>query len=348
MSSDGKSGKPMSIVQSFKQKLIEELIEASDKLKVGEGGENFEKLQQERLAILNKYEKQTESAQEVAGQFATDMKAVHEFAEGGPYRLNDLLVSKDSWPFDTLSQVSSHFGLLPPGYCYRNLVVAPYDDLERPETKNACNLIRLPSAFSSLVDESMNLAGDGIPNRSLTDWLKTQSAQLIRLWSLRVLAERGILRRSELPAVAVQKGGGPWGKPVGSEPAAEPGTTPKLKRLMDEFVEHCMFHYNGQERGSDVEIIAGVVEKRDIFQQLTEIPGGVAALRPLLDHPEIPIRVSAAIYLLLSDPQSALPVLQGVAATWPGDEDVKYSQSGPLNAQRALWMYRDGNLSYKN
>jgi hypothetical protein len=83
---------------------------------------------------------------------------------------------------------------------------------------------------------------------------------------------------------------------------------------LEDFVSFCSLYYYGQERESDVDTIGGVSDKQDAFRRLKEIPNGPGALRLLLDHREISVRVSAAIYLLLSDPQLALPVLQQVAA----------------------------------
>jgi hypothetical protein len=219
--------------------------------------------------------------------------------------------------------------------------------LPQPETYDASNLVRLPSGFNSLVDTDLELAGDGNPARTLLDWVRTQSGELIRLWNLRALAERGVLRRSELPTVATQKGGGPWGKAVASaEPVGDPGMTPEIKQLLEDFGRFCSLHYNGQERENDVEVIGGVSDKKDAFKRLKEIPNGPGALRLFLDHREIAVRVSAAIYLLLSDPQLALPVLQQAAATTAREERNKHSQCARVNAQRALWMHQDGNLSY--
>ena len=346
MSNEGKPEKSTSFVQRIRQKLIDDLIAVSDKSKVGEDGANSEKLQEERLAVLNKYGQQTESAEQVLGKLATEMKALHGFAEGGPYKLNDLLVSKDSWPFEDLSQVDAHFGPLPNGYCYRNLVSESYS-ASKVEANNANNLIRLPSAFSSLVNADLRLAGDGIPNGTLFDWLRNQPGALNRLWNLRALAERGVLQRSELPMVAMQEGGGPWGKAVArGEPVGAPQMTPEIKQWLDDFVSFCSMHYNGQERENDVDTIGGVFDKKDAFKRLKEIPNGPGALRLMIDHRQISVRVSASIYLLLSDPQLALPVLQQVAATKASDGKNKHSRCARVNAQRALWMYRDGMLSH--
>ena len=53
MSNNGQPKKFTSFVQDVRQKLIDELIAVSDKWKVGDDGSNFDKLQQERLAVLN-------------------------------------------------------------------------------------------------------------------------------------------------------------------------------------------------------------------------------------------------------------------------------------------------------
>lgn len=115
---------------------------------------------------------------------------------------------------------------------------------------------------------------------------------------------------------------------------------------LEDFVSFCSLHYYGQERESDVDTIGGVSDKQDAFRRLKEIPNGPGALRLLLDHREISVRVSAAIYLLLSDLQLTLPVLQQVAAVPASDGKNKHSRCARVNAQRALWMYQDGNLSY--
>jgi hypothetical protein len=345
MSNDEQTKKTASFVKDVRQNLIDELIAVSDKWNVGEDGTNFEKMQEERRAVLNKYEERAESAEQILGQLAITMKAVHEFTEAAPYKLNDLLVSKDSWPFEDLSQVDEHFGPLPEGYCYRNLVSHSFG-ISQAEANSANNLIRLPSEISSLMDADMNLAGDGIPDHDLLAWLASQSGALNRLWNLRELAHLGIIESSDLPAVGIQKGAGPGGKAAASEPAGDLEMNQEIKKWVDDFVDFCLLHYNGQEENSDVEILGGVGAKRDAFKRLREIPNGCAALRSLLDHAEIAVRVSAAIYLLASEPQSALPVLQKVAATWSGDETKKHGRPACLNAQRALWMHQDGKLSY--
>ncbi len=345
MSNDEQTKKTPSFVKDVRQNLIDELIAVSDKWKVGEDGTNFEKMQEERRAVLNKYEEQAESAEQILGQLAIEMKAVHEFTEAAPYKLNDLLVSKDSWPFEDLSQVDAHFGALREGYCYRNLVSHSFG-ISQAEANSANNLIRLPSAISSLMDEDMNLSGDGIPDHDLFTWLDSQSGALNRLWNLRELAHLGIIESSDLPVVGVQKGAALWGRAAASEPAGDLEMTQEIKKWVDDFVDFCLLHYNGQEGENDVDVLGAVGAKRNAFKRLKEIPSGHAVLRSLLVHAEIAVRVSAAIYLLASEPQSALPVLQRVAATWPGDRTKKYSRSACVNAQRALWMHQDGKLSY--
>ncbi len=61
-------------MQTVKQKLIDELIVVSDKSTAGEDGADLEKLQEERLAVLNKYGRQTESAAQVLGKLAIDLR----------------------------------------------------------------------------------------------------------------------------------------------------------------------------------------------------------------------------------------------------------------------------------
>lgn len=145
----------------------------------------------------------------------------------------------------------------------------------------------------------------------------------------------------------MQEGSGPWGKAVArAEPVGDPEMTPEIKQWLDDFVSFCSMHYNGQEREKSVDTIGGVSDKKDAFKRLKEIPNGPGDLRLLLDHRETSVRVSAAIYLLLSDPQLALPILQQAAATTAREGKNKHSQCARVNAQRALWMYQDDNLSY--
>jgi len=345
MSDNEQSKKYTSFVQGVRQELIDELMAVSDKWKVGEDGTNFETLQEERLAVLNRHEQQAESAEEILGQLAIDLKAAKAFGDGGPWKLNDLLVSGDSWPFEDLSQVDEHFGPLPAGYCYRNLL-SEARSVPKAVVNNANNLLRLPSAFNLLVDADFELAGDGIPGRTLLDWIHSQSAALNRLWTMRILAYLAVLEGSELPEDVPYSAGVPSIDAAVDEPVGNLEGNQRVQHLVDEFIELTLVQYDGQEEENDVTTIGIRIDKARTFKALNEIPGGCAALRPLLTHSEIAVRVSAAIYLLLSAPQLALPVLQEVAATWPGDEKKKHSQCACLNAQRALWMYVDGKLSY--
>ena len=115
--------------------------------------------------------------------------------------------------------------------------------------------------------------------------------------------------------------------------------------FIDRFKEAAVFHYDGEEKESDVSVLSGIIEKKDAFEKLKALgPDAVMALGSLLDDADIGVRVSAATYLLPSAPEVALPVLQNVIANWLKDKSEDRAYSAMLHAKQTLWMYEDGNL----
>lgn len=336
--------KKSSFVAGIKQKLIDALLDTADNGRDAKEDPDGEKLREGLRGVLNEFDEQTESAEGIMAQLGTDVAAMQAFAGGGSRTLDELLVSTNSYPFDDISELSERFGALPKGYCYR-YIVPETNAVSRDIADNANNVIRLPSALNLVVSEHFRSHGDEIPDRSLEEWLEWQPAELSRLWTLRVLSLFGILTRSELPRGE---------RPAGSVAAAAPDAVPaddaeagaEIAELVEGFREDALLHYDGEEdEGSDVSALNGVYDKRGTFAALKAIgPQAVAALRPLLDDPDIGVRVSAATYLLPSMPAMALPVLNEAASAWPGDESEKHSESATRHALQTLWMYEDGNL----
>lgn len=344
MADNDDSKKLSPLVESVKQKLIDELLAASERAKNDDGSIDTEQLRRDQLAILQKYDEQAGSAAEIFARLGKDVSATQKFAKGGARTLDELLVSKEPWPFEDISELSDRFGPLPSGYCYRFLAPATWM-VPKNVANSANNVIRLPSALNLVVDAHFDLPGDEIMDRSLGDWLPGQSAELSRLWTLRVLSFFGILKRSEVPAAKISKGSVPS---VGAATEALPKEMeldPSLSALLQCFKREAVSQYDGEESEDDVSALGGVSAKRDTFLALMKIGKGAALkLRMLLDDPDIGVRVSAATYLLQLAPQIGMPVLQEIAATRPVDEDQKRARSAALHAQQAIWMYEDGKV----
>lgn len=348
MSDAKRPKKAFSIVQAFREKLIDALVTASQKWEVDKDGTNFEKLQEEQFAVLNTGDQKAKGAQEIVGQLAIDVNASRKFAEGAPWKLSDYIVSPVSWPFTDISEVDAHFGALQPGYCYRNLV-SNSNGVSSVVANNANNLIRLPTISNLWVDLNLNRPGDGIPGRTLMDWLQTQSGDLNRRWILRTIAYLGLLESDEFSPVALQTVGISSARAEERGPSGNPDKDPALKPLVDKFIDSALDYYDCQEwdleNSSNADSISGAYAMKTLFHALSEVPGGCEALRPLLTHPEVSVSVTAAIYLLLSAPQAALPVLHQTLAQ-SSDVSRRHLRCACFHAQRALWMYRDGKLSY--
>jgi len=344
MSNDVPPKKP-SLFRSLKRKLVDELGAASDKWTVGEDGSNADKLREEKLKVLNKYDEGTGSFGEIFSQLGVELKATQEFSKRAPYRLNELLVSTDSWPFEELSQLDEHFGALAPGYSYRYL--APSSSVV-PESvaNNASNVIRLPSAMDLLVDDELKLAGDEIPDATLMDWLGRRSAAMNRLWTLRILSQLGILKGSEVPDDVPETAGGPRKAVAKSAPPTTELTDAQIRELVEDFVTSAKWQYDCESKQSG-ETPSWVWDKKARVRKLNE-GGAIMALEPLLHHKEVSVRVSAATYLLPSSWALAFPVLRAALANCPGNERKRHSISACRHARWTSWMYLDGNLSFED
>lgn len=352
MADDVQPNKSSSFVQGIKQKLIGELLGAADGSKNAAGETDSEKLQEKTRSILKRYDEETQSAELIFAQLKTDVAAVEAFADKAPYDLNDLLVSKEPWPFEDLSQLAGRFGALPQGYCYRYL--APETYVVPAEVANkANNVIRIPSALNLVVSKYFEASGDEIPYHSLGEWLEHQSAELYRLWTLRVLSHCGIVDRSALPTLKPRTGSVPSAGPKKEIPAtiaqAAPqyakATDPTIADLVDDFEEQAILHYGGEEREKYDDTFGGIYDKIDTYRALQNIgPHAILALSPLLNHPDVGVRVSAATYLLPSEPQIALPVLRQVIARGHVGEEQMRLRRAILHARQTIWMYEDGNL----
>jgi hypothetical protein len=345
MSDDEKSKEVSPSAATMRQKLVDELLSASEKWKDGQGNVDAERLREEQLAILKKYDEQAEVLAEIFSKLGTDVSTGQNFLNRGARTLDELLVSKEPLPFDDISELSERFGPLPKGYSYRYLV---------PETRAvprevadvANNVIRIPYTTNLLVKSHLDRHGDEIPDRSLGEWLDQQPAELVRLWSLRILSLFRILKASEVPVIGKRAAGSVptvGARELSASNSAMP--SPEIAAIVDEFREAAVFHYDGEEKESDVSILSGVIEKKDAFEKLKALgPDAVMALRPLLNDADIGVRVSAATYLLPSAREIAAPALQDVIANWLREKNEERAYSAVLHAKQTLWMYEDGNL----
>jgi hypothetical protein len=330
-------------VEGLKQKLTDELLAGSDKARKADGSIDTEKLRGEQLGILKKYGKRIRAAAGIFTKLGADLSATQDFfAKGGARTLDELLVSKEAWPFRDILELSDRFGPLPKGYSYRYLV---------PETRIvpkkvadvANNVIKLPSALNLAVKKHLDRPGDEISDRSLAEWLDGRPAELVRLWTLRILSLFRVLKATEVPAGK---------RSIGDVPAAgarhvagSANSSPEIATLINEFREAAMFQYDGEEKGDDVSIRSGVLEKKNILKKLNAFGSdAVLELRSLLSDPDIGVRASAGTYLLPMASEIALPVLLNIAAHWHecGNEDRGYCANN--HAKQTLWMYEDGNL----
>ncbi len=343
MVDDENPKKSSQLVEGVKQRLVDELLASSDGARKADGSIDSEKLRGGQLGILKKFGKRIGAAAGIFMKLGADLSAAQSFfANGGARTLDELLVSKEAWPFDDISELSGRFGPLPKGYSYRCLV---------PETRAvpkkvanvANNVVRLPSALDLAIKKHLGRSGDEIPGRSLGEWLDGQPGELVRLWSLRLLSLFKALKSTEVSAGEDAIGNGPTARPVSG--SANPGLD--IGTWVNEFREAAIFQYDGEEKEDDVSIRSGVFEKRDIFEKLSAFGSdAVFELRPLLDDPDIGVRVSAATYLLPIASEIALPVFLDIVGHWPecGNEERGYCANS--HARQTLWMYEDGNLRF--
>jgi hypothetical protein len=337
--------KSLPLVEGVKQRLVDELLASSDGARKADGSIDGEKLRGGQLGILKRFGKRIGAAAGIFMRLGADLSAAQSFfANGGARTLDELLVSKEAWPFDDISELSDRFGPLPKGYSYRFLV--PETRVVPKKIANvANNVIRLPSAVDLAVKKHLDRPGDEIPDRSFAEWLNKQPAELVRLWTLRILSLFRVLKATEVPAGEDASENAP-------STAARPVSGNAISRsdiaaLINEFREAAMFQYDGEEKGDDVSMRGSVLEKRGIFEKLNASgPDAVLELRPLLSDPDIAVRVSAATYLLPTSSEVALPVFLDIVAHWPecGNEERGYCANN--HARQALWMFDDGNLQF--
>jgi hypothetical protein len=323
-------------------------VKASESSRDESGEIDSEKQRQERLAILNKYDGALGSVQDVITKLATDASAAESFFKDCPYKLDDLLVSKESWPFSEISELSERFGPLPKGYRYRYL--APESRaVPAAVANNANNVIRIPSSVDDVLTDDWQRPGDEVPDGTLGKLLSKQSAALNRLWTMRHLVDLCIVSSDDTGEGKRAPRSVPL---VGSKPSPRTAPSdaikdPRVANLVKKFEEQSLSQYDAADKDNKAAVSACVVEKRSIFKTLGEIgPNAFLALGTLLDHRDVGVRVSAATYLLPQAPQTALPILRQVTALWPGNSKKKHESVAIYHAQHAIWMYEDGNLKF--
>ncbi len=343
-----------SLAQSAKQRLIDDLLKAHfGKRDVGAGAHlsDAEREEQKKnvLDVLDTHMREMQSQEDFLRELKIDADAVKEFVDGGRRTLDQLLVSKESRPFESFEELDAHFGPLPDGYCYRYLAYE-LSDIPDKIFQDANNVVRLPIILDEEVTARYKAPGDEFLNDpSLECWLTSKPMDVKKLWALRVLANLGILKDQEVPSIKPAAGSVPSAGKRIVEPALPEGAekNPAVKALLDRFVEDAIVHYDAEEEEKYGGAFDGVWGKRCIVDELIEIrPWRRSALRPLLDHPDLGVRVSAAVYLLRSIPQIAIPVLRKIAAMKTSAElEQKHANIASAHAAQTLWMYEDGNLN---
>ena len=294
---------------------------------------------------MKKYDDGTGAAAEIFAQLGADLSVAQAFSNDGAKTLDELLVSKEPWPFDDISELSGRFGPLPKGYSYRYLAPETHV-VSRKAADVANNVVKLPSAMDLAVSDHLDRPGDEIPDRSLGDWLGDKPAELVRTWTLRILSLFGALKASEIPSGRRLSGSVPT---TGTRSQPAMSDSPKLSleigELINNFKEESVFQYDGEEQEDDVSTLGGVSAKQDIFRELETLGSeAVLALGTLLNDPDIGVRVSAATYLLPSMPDVASRVLLDVVARWSEEENEERGYNAFIHAKQTLWMYEDGNL----
>lgn len=329
--------KSSSLLTAFRQKLVDKLTAVPS---VAEDGSNAAEVKRQRLSILEDFKEKAGSTYKIFSQLGVDLKAAREFSKRNPHKVADLLVSTESWPFEDLSELDAHFGALPAGYCYRYL--APWSHVvPKSVANNANNVIRIPSPLSLVLDRDFQLSGDEIPDRSLGDWLGGQSAELNRIWTLRMLLLLRMVGESEVPSIV------PDGAPGAAGPADEINvfTDRNIPELIDDFVAFSLLQYESEEDENEAEAFGRVCDKKAVFNTLAKYGSdAIAALVPLLQHPDVAVRVSASTYLLSSAPNSAWPVLTDAVRMSPEKWKKKRAVSARRHAVLAMWMHEDGKL----
>jgi hypothetical protein len=341
--------KRTSLVEMIKQKLIGDLLGASQANRDATGNVDAEALRKSQLEILGKYDDATAQAGKVFDQLAIDATALEKFAKGGSRSLNALLVSPKLTPFDTLPDLDRMFGPLPRGFSYRYLA-PPTSVTTEAEANVANNVMRLPSSFNLVLDEHFDLSGDEIPDRSLADWLEEEPANTYRLWTLRVLSLFGLLKKDDVPAIPLASQSLPAsgsvlaaGSPEGSRSIPQ-SLDDELKEEVDSFRAMAVMQYDGETEDNDSYARNGVFDKKAVYARLKKKGSdAITSLGTLLRDKDIGVRVSAATYLLATAPGLALPVLRAAANAWPEVDDDRV-QRAAYHAQQAIWMYEDGNL----
>lgn len=350
--SDRSGKKPLSLIQSIKQRLIDDLIGAhygnreigDDKLWTEE-----ERAEQKKrvLQVLDAHEREAADNAMFFEALKIDADAVKEFVDGGQRTLDEILVSKNSWPFTSLSELEGKFGKPAGGYVYWPMV--EWGQKIPPEVANdAINFIRIPRLFAEELDQRYGLAADEFDVRPLRAWLGRFSIAVNRVWAHRILVDTGILKKDSAPtgpgAISAEaEMGSPGSVPsVRGVPIVRPEPDPEIAERLDAFIECTLQQYEAEAEGDLGRVYDCLQEKKFAVNGLDRNQKR-RQLERLLNHANPAVRVSAATYLAKCAPKRALPVLEkmAVAGEIAGDQLMDRAS---MHARQTLWAHEDGLL----
>jgi len=357
MSDEDRTKKYSSPVEAAKQRLIDDLVkvqmEAEDKALTAA---DVEAQRKKVLGVLESHQQELQSEEALLRELEVDTNAVKEFVDGGQRTLDQILVSKETQPFKSVEQLEEKFGKPGSGYVYWPLVVQG-QKVSQDEANDAANFIRIPRLFAEELDERYRQTADEFDAHALRPWLGRYSLEVNHIWAYRILVNTGILRSGSVPIKLSESGtttkaaapSPSAARAEGSVPSA--GATralhqPECAEWVDAFGEAAIQQYDADEQGEFGEGDEAVLSKVFNVAELDrEAKGGRLALAPLLDHPNLAVRVSAATYLLKLMPARVLPMLQKIAAMQtPAELKQPHARQAAIHAQQALWVYEDGLL----
>jgi hypothetical protein len=357
MSDEDRSKKNLSPVEAAKQRLIDDLVkvqmESEDKTLTAA---DVEAQRHKVLGVLETHQQQIQTEESLLLELKVDADAVKEFVDGGQRTLDQILVSKESWPFKSIEQLEEKFGKPGSGYVYWPLVT-PGQKVSQDEANDAANVIRIPRLLAEELDERYGLTADEFDAHALRPWLSRHSLEVNRIWAYRILVNSGILRDGSVPIKLSNSGtttkaaapSSSMTRAGGSVPSAGASrAAPQLDSAdwVEAFVEAAVQQYDADEQGEFGECDEAVQSKVFNVAELDrEARGGRTALAPLLDHPSLAVRVSAATYLLKQMPSRVVPMLQKIATIQrPAELKQPHARWAAIHAQQTLWVDEDGLL----
>jgi hypothetical protein len=344
--SDRPDKKPLSLIQSIKQRLIDDLISAHYGNR--EIGDDKPWTKQDRaeqknrvLQALDAHEREAEGNAVFFEALRIDAEALKEFVDGGQRTLDEILVSKTHWPFKSLSELEEKFGGPASGYAYWPMI--EWGQKIPPDAANdAINLVRIPRLLVEELDERYGRAADEFDALPLRAWLRRFSIEVNRVWAQRILVDTGILKKGSAlvrqgvisPKAEMRSAGS-----VPSVPISRPQPSPEIAERLDQFIESTLEQYEAEAEDDLGRIYDSLQEKRQAVNELDRNQKR-RQLERLLDHANPAVRVSAATYLVKCAPQRVLPLLEkmAIAGETAGDRLIDLAST---HARQTLWAYED-------